>query len=52
MQTVFDSAPQLRYTISKRRLIVEADEVGVGQEALMSLQEKTRLRSQAVRSWG
>ncbi|GGB68968.1 hypothetical protein [Blastomonas aquatica] len=52
LQTVFDSVPQISDTIFKRRLIAEADEVDDGQKALMALQEKIRLHTQAVRNWG
>lgn len=52
MQTVFDIVPQISDTISKRRLIAEADEVDDGQRALMALQEKIRLHTQVVRNWG
>jgi hypothetical protein len=52
MQTVFDIVPQISDTIFKRRLIAEADEVDDGQRALMALQEKVRLHTQAVRNWG
>ncbi len=52
MQTVFDIVPQISDTIFKRRLIAEADEVDDGQQALMALQEKIRLHTQAVRNWG
>lgn len=52
LQTVFDSVPQISDTIFKRRLIAEADEANDGQKALMALQEKIRLHTQAVRNWG
>ena len=52
MQTVFDIVPQISDTIFKRRLIAEADEADDGQRALMALQEKVRLHTQAVRNWG
>lgn len=52
LQTVFDSVPQISDTIFKRRLIAKADEVDDGQRALMALQEKIRLHTQAVRNWG
>ncbi|EAT09804.1 hypothetical protein NYF14_07895 [Sphingobium sp. 10 DY56-G10] len=52
LQTLFDSVPQISDTIFKRRLIAEADEVNDGQKALMALQEKIRLHTQAVRNWG
>lgn len=52
VQTVFDIVPQISDTIFKRRLIAEADEVDDGQKALMALQEKIRLQTQAVRNWG
>lgn len=52
METVFDIVPQISDTIFKRRLIAEADEVDDGQRALMALQEKIRLHTQAVRNWG
>lgn len=52
MQTVFDIVPQISDTIYKRRLIATADEMDDGQKALMALQEKVRLQTQAVRNWG
>lgn len=52
MEIVFDSVPQLCDTIFKRRLIADADEVDDGQRALMALQERIRLHTQAVRNWG
>lgn len=52
LQTVFDSVPQLCDTIFKRRLMAEADEADDRQKALMALQEKIRLHTQAVRNWG
>lgn len=52
MQTVFDIVPQISDTIFKRRLIAETDKVDDAQRALMSLQEKVRLHTQAVRNWG
>ncbi|MBB3912133.1 hypothetical protein [Sphingomonas desiccabilis] len=52
MQTMFDIVPQIANTIFKRRLIAEADEVDDSQKALMALQEKIRLHTQAVRNWG
>lgn len=52
MQTVFDILPQISDTIFKRRLIDEADEVDDGRKALIALQEKIRLHTQAVRNWG
>jgi len=52
MQTVFDIMPQISDTIFKRRLIAEADEADDCQRALMELQEKIRLHTQAVRNWG
>ncbi len=52
MQTVFDIVPQITDTIFKRRLIDEADEVDDRRKALIALQEKIRLHTQAVRNWG
>lgn len=52
MQIVFDTVPQISDTLFKRRLIAEVDEADDGQRALMALQEKVRLHTQAVRNWG
>jgi hypothetical protein len=52
MQTVFDIVPEISDTIFKRRLIAEADEADEGERALMALQERVRLHTQAVRNWG
>lgn len=52
IQTVFDILPKLADTFFKRRLIAEADEADESRRAIMSLQEKIRLHTQAVRNWG
>ncbi|WAP70436.1 hypothetical protein [Jiella pelagia] len=52
IQTVFDIIPKLSDTFFKRRLIAKADEIDKVQRAIMSLQEKIRLHTQAVRNWG
>jgi hypothetical protein len=52
VQTAFDVIPKLADTFFKRRLIAKADERDEVQRAIMSLQEKIRLHTQAVRNWG
>ncbi|WP_156477968.1 hypothetical protein, partial [Acetobacter malorum] len=52
MQAVYDSVPKLADTIFKRRLLTNAEEADENQRAIMSLQEKIRLHTQAIRNWG
>ena len=52
MQAVFDTVPEISDTFMKMRIVRQADETDPQKKAVLSLQEKIRLHTQAVRNWG
>ncbi|QOF72462.1 hypothetical protein IG197_05125 [Aminobacter sp. SR38] len=52
MQTVFDTVPEISDTFLRIRIVRQADETDAQKKAVLSLQEKIRLHTQAVRNWG
>jgi hypothetical protein len=52
MQALFDTVPEISDTFLKMRIVKQADETDPQKKAALSLQEKIRLHTQAVRNWG
>lgn len=52
MQTVFDTVPKLADIFVQTRIVQRVEEGDPQKQAVMSLQEKIRLHTQAVRNWG
>ena len=52
MQALFDTVPEISDTFLKMRIVKQADETDPQKKAVLSLQEKIRLHTQAVRNWG
>ncbi|MBA8905572.1 hypothetical protein [Aminobacter ciceronei] len=52
MQAVFDTVPEISDTFLRIRIVRQADETDAQKKAVLSLQEKIRLHTQAVRNWG
>lgn len=52
MQPIFETVPQLADTFAQQRMLERSDETDVQKQVAISLQEKVRLNTQAVRNWG
>lgn len=52
MQAVFDTIPEISDTFLKMRIARQADEIDSQKKVVLSLQEKIRIHTQAVRNWG
>lgn len=52
MHVVFDIVPKISDTFIQTRLLERNEEDDAQKQAVMSLQEKIRLHTQAVRNWG
>jgi len=52
MQVIFDTVPVIADTFVKMRIAEHEDEPDPQRQAILSLQEKIRLHTQAVRNWG
>ncbi len=52
MQTVFDAVPKLSETFFHQRILAEQKITDEHESAVLSLQDRIRLHTQAVRNWG
>lgn len=52
MQVLFDTVPEISDTFMKMRIFAQEDETDLQKKAILLLQEKIRLHTQAVRNWG
>jgi hypothetical protein len=51
MQALFDTVPEISDTFLKIRIVKQAEETDPQKKAILLLQEKIRLHTQAVRNW-
>ena len=52
MSTVFDTMPKLAMAVFHQRLVERDRQVDPAEKVVLSLQERIRLHTQAVRNWG